>query len=104
MNYLTEALAWIADPANQSGPNGIVTRLAEHLLYTMIATGGAALVAIPLGYAIGHTGRGRGLVVGATGAARALLDQRQLDALAESPHEVVLYGRISGTTVVRRVP
>mgnify|MGYP000499950454 CR=1 FL=1 len=39
-----------------------------------------------------------------TGAARALLDQRQLDALAESPHEVVLYGRISGTTVVRRVP
>lgn len=72
MNYLTEALAWIADPANQSGPNGIVIRLAEHLLYTTIATGGAALVAIPLGYAIGHTGRGRGLVVGATGAARAL--------------------------------
>lgn len=63
MNYLTEALAWIADPANQSGPNGIVTRLAEHLLYTMIATGGAALVAIPLGCAIGHTGRGRDLVV-----------------------------------------
>lgn len=39
-----------------------------------------------------------------TGAARALIDQRQLDALAESPHEVVLYGCISGTTVVRRVP
>ncbi|TDO87881.1 hypothetical protein C8D81_2951 [Enemella evansiae] len=38
-----------------------------------------------------------------TGAARALLDQRQLDSLAESPHEVVLYGRVSGTTVVRRV-
>lgn len=39
-----------------------------------------------------------------TGAARALLDKRQLDSLAESPREVVLYGRISGTTVVRRVP
>ncbi|MFD6094083.1 hypothetical protein ACFWGN_18370 [Oerskovia sp. NPDC060338] len=38
-----------------------------------------------------------------TGAARALLDQRQLDSLAKSPHEVVLYGRISGTVVVRRV-
>jgi len=72
MNYLTEALAWIADPANQSGPNGILARLAEHLLYTLIATGGAALLAIPIGYAIGHTGRGSGLVVGATGAARAL--------------------------------
>lgn len=72
MNYLTEALAWLADPANQSGPNGILARLAEHLLYTLIATGGAALLAIPIGYAIGHTGRGSGLVVGATGAARAL--------------------------------
>lgn len=40
-----------------------------------------------------------------TGAARALLDKRQLDAvLSEGPGEVVLYGRISGTTVVRRVP
>lgn len=72
MNYLTAALAWLADPANQSGPDGIWARLGEHLLYTLIATGGAAAVAIPLGYAIGHTGRGRNLVVGATGAARAL--------------------------------
>lgn len=42
-----------------------------------------------------------------TGAARALLDQRQLDAaLPEGAvaGEVVLYGRISGTTVVRRLP
>lgn len=40
-----------------------------------------------------------------TGAARALLDQRQLDAaLPEGSGEVVLYGRISGITVVRRVP
>lgn len=40
-----------------------------------------------------------------TGAARALLDRRQLDTvLAEGPGEVILYGRISGTTVIRRVP
>ncbi|WP_181273808.1 hypothetical protein [Brevibacterium oceani] len=42
-----------------------------------------------------------------TGAARALLDRRQLDAVlpeADGAGEVVLYGRISGTTVVRRVP
>ena len=40
-----------------------------------------------------------------TVAARALLDKRQLDAvLPEGPGEVVLYGRVSGTTVVRRVP
>lgn len=40
-----------------------------------------------------------------TGAARALLDRRQLDAaLPEGSGEVVLYGRISGTITVRRVP
>ena len=39
------------------------------------------------------------------GTVRAFVERSdQLDALAESPHEVVLYGRISGTTVVRRVP
>lgn len=42
-----------------------------------------------------------------TGAARALLDKRQLDTVlpeADGAGEVVLYGRISGTTVIRRVP
>ena len=40
-----------------------------------------------------------------TGAARALLDERQLNAaLPNDAGEVVLYGRVSGTVVVRRVP
>ena len=42
-----------------------------------------------------------------TGAARALLDQQQLDAAlpeGDDAGEAVLYGRISGTIVVRRVP
>ena len=40
-----------------------------------------------------------------TGAARALLDRRQPEAaLDEGRGEVILYGLISGTTVVRRVP
>ena len=38
-------------------------------------------------------------------ALRALLDKHQLDSVPpEGPGEVVLYGRISGTIVVRRVP
>lgn len=72
MNFLVEAFAWLTDAANHSGPGGIGVRLWEHLVYTVIATGAAAVVGIPMGYWIGHTGRGRGLVVGATGAARAL--------------------------------
>ena len=72
MNFLIEAFAWLTDPANHGGSTGIGARMWQHLAYTAIATGAAAVVGVPWGYWIGHTGRGRGLVVGATGAARAL--------------------------------
>ncbi len=72
MNFLVDAMAWLADPANHGGPNGVWARVLEHIWYTLVATAGAAVIGIPLGYWIGHTGHGRGLVVGATGAARAL--------------------------------
>lgn len=72
MNYLLEALAWIADPAHQWGRSGIWARLGEHLLYTVGVLALSSLIAIPLGYLVGHTGRGRTLVVFTTGAARAL--------------------------------
>ena len=72
MNYLSQAIAWIADPANASGPNGVWARSWEHLWYTILAVVLASVIAIPLGYLVGHTGRGRGLVVASSGAARAL--------------------------------
>ena len=72
MNYFSQAIAWIADPANASGPNGVWARSWEHLWYTILAVVLASAIAIPLGYLVGHTGRGRGLVVASSGAARAL--------------------------------
>lgn len=72
MNYFSQAIAWIADPANASGPNGVWARSWEHLWYTILAVVLASVIAIPLGYLVGHTGRGRGLVVASPGAARAL--------------------------------
>ncbi|MBE6485072.1 MAG: ABC transporter permease subunit [Actinomycetaceae bacterium] len=72
MNYLMEALQWIADPANRYGDTGILARMGEHVLYTVVVLGIAALIGIPIGYAIGHFHRGRGIVVASTGAARAL--------------------------------
>ncbi len=72
MNYFTEAIAWILDPANAEGSGGVWARSAEHLWYTLLAVLLASVIAIPLGYLVGHTGRGRGLVVASTGAARAL--------------------------------
>lgn len=72
MNYLVEALNWIFDPANQGGSSGLWARSWEHLWYTLLAVAIAAVIAVPLGWYVGHTGRGRGLVVVSTGAARAL--------------------------------
>lgn len=72
MDILSSALNWLTDPANYDGSGSIPQRIIEHLVYTGIVVGLAGLVAIPLGYLIGHTGRGRVGIVGLAGAARAL--------------------------------
>lgn len=63
---------WLTDPANWSGPDGVPTRLFEHVWYCALALLVASLVAVPAGLAIGHTGRGRFLAVNLAGAARAI--------------------------------
>lgn len=70
MNYFPQAWAWIG--ANLYGPGGVLVRLGEHLFYTVAAVGLAAVFAIPLGWWVGHTRKGRGFVVATAGAARAL--------------------------------
>ncbi len=72
MNFLLEALAWIFSPDRLAGSTNLPARIGEHLLYTGVSIAIAALIAVPLGYLIGHTGRGRELAVGLSGAARAL--------------------------------
>ena len=47
-------------------------RLGEHLVYSLLTLLLAAIIALPIGFAIGHTGRFRGLAVGVSGALRAL--------------------------------
>ena len=72
MNFFAAAFAYIFDSAHWTEPNGIAQRLGEHLLYTGLSIGVALVIAVPLGLAIGHTGRGRAFVIGLTSAARAL--------------------------------
>ena len=64
--------AWLGDAAHWAGDDGIPHRLFEHLWYSGLSLLVAALIAIPVGLAIGHTGRGRFLVVTLAGAARAI--------------------------------
>ncbi|SMQ63554.1 ABC transporter permease [Agreia sp. VKM Ac-1783] len=72
MNLLIDAFAWIFDPAHLGGPNGIPIRLVQHLTISLAVLVIASVIAIPLGYLIGHTGRGRSLAVSLTGGFRAL--------------------------------
>jgi osmoprotectant transport system permease protein len=67
-HWLTDSNNWhknFLDP-------GIPTRLLEHLQYTGLAILVAALLAVPLGTYIGHTGHGSFLVVGIANSFRAL--------------------------------
>ena len=72
MNLLADALAWIFSPDRLTGSAPLPTTILEHLYYTFISVLIAAVIAIPLGLLIGHTGRGRELAVGISGAARAV--------------------------------
>ncbi|MBX3195092.1 MAG: ABC transporter permease subunit [Microbacteriaceae bacterium] len=69
MNLIGDTWAWIVA---QSANGELWLRVGEHLFYTAISVLIAAAIAIPIGYAIGHTGRGREWAVGISGAARAI--------------------------------
>jgi osmoprotectant transport system permease protein len=71
-NVWTDTFAWLADPAHWSGEAGIPVRLAEHLQYTGLVMLIASAIAIPVGLLVGHTGRGRVVIVAIAGALRAL--------------------------------
>lgn len=72
MNFLQQALEFIATGANWTGPAGLGARILEHLQYTAVAVVLSAVVAVPIGMVIGHTGRGTFLVVTGVNALRAL--------------------------------
>lgn len=63
---------WLSDPANWQGESGIPARTVEHLLYSAVTLLVAAAVGIPLGLWVGHTGRGRVLVVNLVNGMRAV--------------------------------
>jgi len=67
-----EVVAWFADPANWTGTNGVPNRLVEHLRLSGISMLVAALIALPIGLAIGHTGRGGFLAVIVANLGRAV--------------------------------
>jgi osmoprotectant transport system permease protein len=72
MNFLTQALAYLTTASNWFGPVGLGARILEHLEYTAAAVVVSALIAVPVGLIVGHTGRGTLVVVSLVNALRAL--------------------------------
>lgn len=72
MNHLIDAVELLLDQEAWSGPSGFGARMLEHLWYTALALLISTAIALPIGLAIGHTGRGRSLAVLSTGMVRAL--------------------------------
>jgi osmoprotectant transport system permease protein len=67
-----ESWSWLTTAAHWEGADGIAARTVEHLGYTFLALVIAAVLALPAGAVIGHTGRGSGFVAGVANVLRAL--------------------------------
>lgn len=72
-----QALAWILDGTHWVGRPGpsspaILQRLGETLGISAVSLLFVLLIAVPIGIAIGHTGRGRGVAILLSNVARAL--------------------------------
>ena len=63
---------WLTDAESWTGAGGILAQAVTHLRISLIALLLAALVGVPVGLYIGHTGRGRWLAINLAGAFRAI--------------------------------
>ena len=57
MTLFVDALKWFTDPAHYQGSDAVQVRVLEHLELSGLAVLVAALIALPIGLYLGHTGR-----------------------------------------------
>ena len=72
VNTIIDGLQWLTDPDNWPGQDGIGHRILQHLWYSLVATVAAVAIGLPVGLAIGHTGKGRFFAANVTGIWRAI--------------------------------
>jgi len=72
LDFLAALGRWFADPAHWQGSDGIPTRVGEHLWLSGTALAAAVLIALPIGLALGHSGRGGFVAVSVANVGRAL--------------------------------
>jgi len=72
MPFLVSVWQWFADPSHWSGPEGIPQRLLEHVQLSAESVAVGAVIALPIGIALGHYGRFGNLAINISNVGRAI--------------------------------
>jgi osmoprotectant transport system permease protein len=72
VNFIAQVVAWFTAPEQWSGQNSIPIHLLGHLTLSASALLVGLFVALPIGIAIGHTGRGAFIAIGLANVGRAI--------------------------------
>lgn len=72
MDFLAQVVAWFTAPEQWTGRDSIPVHLVGHLALSGWALLGGLLIALPIGIAIGHTGRGAFVAIGLSNVGRAI--------------------------------
>jgi len=85
MSGFSDALVYLNDPFNWTRTNGILQLLGEHVRISVVAVLAALVVALPVGVALGSSGRGSSAVVVLSNVSRAVPTLALLTLFAVSP-------------------
>jgi osmoprotectant transport system permease protein len=72
MSFFSWAWDWITNSANWHGSDSIPQQILAHLGYSALPLLIAAVIAVPLGVALGHSGKGAIFIVNLANASRAI--------------------------------
>lgn len=85
MSSWSQFVDYIGSASNWTGSTGILYRLEQHCVYTLVAMAVASFVALPVGMTLGHLRRGGTLAINITNVGRAIPTFAVLTLLILSP-------------------
>jgi osmoprotectant transport system permease protein len=72
VGFLGDVVNWFTDGSHWSGNDGVIHRLTEHVQISVVSIAAAALIALPIGFLIGHVRKGGIATVNISNIGRAL--------------------------------
>lgn len=96
MSFLMSVVDWLRDPTHWSGDDGIPMRTLQHLQISFESVAIGALIALPIGIALGHYGKLGNLAINISNAGRAvpsfgiLIIAFQIFGLGDTPTIITL--------------